>query len=112
MTEAAALADWRRQSIYIWIGAFATAFGFALLFRVLTIQSRRLERQTSELAHAADALSQSEERLQRAQQIGHFGSSTRDLRPDQTVWSADCYRIFCADPPAFAPPPPNILAIV
>ncbi len=112
MTEAAALADWRRQSIYIWIGAFATAFGFALLFRVLTIQSRRLERQTSDLAHAADALSQSEERLHRAQQIGHFGSSTRDLRTDQTVWSAECYRIFGVDPAAFEPSTPNVLAMV
>lgn len=108
----AALADWRRQSLYIWVCAAAGACGFALLFGALAAQSRRLERQTAELAHAAEALSKSEERLRRAQQVAHFGSSTRDLRTDETVWSGECYRIFGVTPETFKPSTPNMLAMV
>ena len=110
--EDAALADWRRQTVYIWVCGFATAIGFALLFRALAIRSRLLERQTAELAHTADALSKSEEQLNRAQRIAHFGSSTRDLRTDQTVWSDECYRIFGVARETFEPSTPNMLAMV
>lgn len=111
-TEDAALADWRRQSTYIWVCGLGTAIGFALLFRALATRSRRLERQTSELARTANALSKSEERLNRAQRIAHFGSSTRDLRTDQTVWSDECYRIFGVARETFEPSTPNVIAMV
>src|SRR6266702_2164945 len=89
-----------------------TAISFALLFRALAARSRRLERQTSELARIADALSKSEEQLNRAQRIAHFGSSTRDLRTDQTVWSDECYRIFGVARETFEPSTPNMLVMV
>jgi PAS domain S-box-containing protein len=44
MSEDAALADWRRQSIFIAIGTLCTLIGFALLFRALVAHSRSLER--------------------------------------------------------------------
>jgi PAS domain S-box-containing protein len=110
--EESALADWRRRSIYIWLFALAATLGFALLFRALASQSRRLERQAAELAHSAAALTESEERLHRAQQVAQFGSSTRDLRTDKTVWSDECYRIFGVDRESFEPTTANMLALV
>ncbi len=63
MSEDAALADWRRQSLMIAIAALCTAIGFAILFWALAARSRRLERQTAELAATADALRDSETRF-------------------------------------------------
>jgi hypothetical protein len=37
--ESAVLADWRRQSTWMLLGALAAAIGFALLFRALARQS-------------------------------------------------------------------------
>jgi PAS domain S-box-containing protein len=61
--ESAALSDWRRQSTWMLLGALAAAIGFALLFRALARQSRRLERQTEDLEQAATALGNSEARF-------------------------------------------------
>jgi PAS domain S-box-containing protein len=63
IAEDAALADWQRQSILVAIAALCTAIGFAILFRALAARSRRLERQTAELAATADALRDSEARF-------------------------------------------------
>ena len=63
ISEAAALADWQRQSILVASGALCAAIGFAVLFWALAARSRRLERQTAELAITADALRQSEARF-------------------------------------------------
>jgi two-component system cell cycle sensor histidine kinase PleC len=63
ISEDAALADWRRQSILIAIAALCTAVGFAILFWALATRSRKLEQQTVELAAAADALRESEARF-------------------------------------------------
>ena len=63
ISEDAALADWRRQSILIAIAALCTAVGFAILFWALAARSRKLEQQTAELAAAADALRESEARF-------------------------------------------------
>ncbi|HEX3881687.1 MAG TPA: ATP-binding protein [Stellaceae bacterium] len=61
--ENAVLSDWRRQSTWMLLGALAAAVGFALLFRALAGQSRRLERQAKDLEEAAAALGQSEARF-------------------------------------------------
>ncbi len=63
ISEDAALADWRRQSILIASAALAAAIGFAILFQALAARSRRLEQQTTELAAPADALRDSEARF-------------------------------------------------
>jgi signal transduction histidine kinase len=55
VAEDAALADWRRQSMFIGIGALGTVLGFAVLFGALAAQSRKLERQTRELWTATEA---------------------------------------------------------
>jgi PAS domain S-box-containing protein len=44
IAEDAFLADWRRQSLLIALGALCTVIGFTLLFRALAAQSRLLER--------------------------------------------------------------------
>jgi PAS domain S-box-containing protein len=49
MSEDAALADWRRQSIFIAVGTLCTLIGFALLFRALVAHSRSLERSDATL---------------------------------------------------------------
>jgi PAS domain S-box-containing protein len=83
ISEDAALADWRRQAMFIAIGACVTIVAFALLFRAFVTQSRRLERseatleagrvrlehQTVELAAVADALRESEARFRDFAQI-------------------------------------------
>jgi PAS domain S-box-containing protein len=63
ITEDAALAPWRRQSVPIALGALCAVIGFAALFRALARQSKRLEERTAELAETADALRDSEERF-------------------------------------------------
>jgi PAS domain S-box-containing protein len=63
ISEDAALADWRRQSILIASAALCAAIGFGILFRALAARSRKLERQTAELAKTADALRESEARF-------------------------------------------------
>jgi PAS domain S-box-containing protein len=63
ISEDAALADWQQQSILIAVAAVCTAIGFAGLFWALAARSRKLERQTMELAMAADALRESEARF-------------------------------------------------
>lgn len=49
-SEYVALAPWRHQSTIIAIGATGAVIGFAILFRALGIQFRRLEQRSSELA--------------------------------------------------------------
>ncbi|HEV2302929.1 MAG TPA: ATP-binding protein [Stellaceae bacterium] len=61
VTEDAALAPWRRQSVPIALGALCAVIGFAVLFHALARQSKRLEEQAAELAQTADALRDSEE---------------------------------------------------
>jgi PAS domain S-box-containing protein len=56
ITEEAALAPWRRQSIFIGIGTLCAIVGFAILFRALAVQFRKLEQRSS-------ALEQSEARF-------------------------------------------------
>jgi signal transduction histidine kinase len=50
VSEDAALAHWRRQSTFIAIGALGVITGFALLFRLLAAQFRRLEQSEASLA--------------------------------------------------------------
>jgi signal transduction histidine kinase/CheY-like chemotaxis protein len=70
ISEDAALAHWRRQSIFIAGGALCAVLGFFILFRVLAVQFRQLdehranlETKTSELEQTADALRESERHL-------------------------------------------------
>ncbi|HEY8872530.1 MAG TPA: cache domain-containing protein [Stellaceae bacterium] len=63
ISQEAALADWRSYSVVIILGALSMAVGFAILFRALAGQSRRVEGRTAELAQTADALRNSEERF-------------------------------------------------
>lgn len=49
ISEKAALASWRRQSILIGIATLGAIIGFAILFRALAVQFNRLEQRSSEL---------------------------------------------------------------
>jgi Cache domain len=76
ISEAAALANWRRQSRLIAIGAVCAVLGFMLLFRELEAQFRELEQNraslelnTKELQQTADALRKSERRLTEKSQL-------------------------------------------
>src|SRR6266851_3266138 len=55
VAEDAALAEWRRQSMIIVIGALGAIFAFAALFGALFAQSRKLEQQTAALSVAMEA---------------------------------------------------------
>jgi signal transduction histidine kinase/DNA-binding response OmpR family regulator/HPt (histidine-containing phosphotransfer) domain-containing protein len=76
ISEAAALANWRRQSTFIAIGAVCAVLGFIVLFRELGTQFRELEQNraslelnTMELQQTADALRKSERRLTEKSQL-------------------------------------------
>jgi len=76
ISEAAALANWRRQSTFIAIGAVCAGLGFIVLFRELGTQFRELEQNraslelnTIELQQTADALRKSERRLTEKSQL-------------------------------------------
>jgi two-component system cell cycle sensor histidine kinase PleC len=49
IAEDEALANWRRQSVFILLGTFCTIVGFALLFWALVVHSRSLERSEATL---------------------------------------------------------------
>jgi signal transduction histidine kinase/CheY-like chemotaxis protein len=75
-SEAEAVANWRRQSAFIAIGAACTILGFVVLFRALGAQFRELENnrrtleaKTWELQQAADALRESEARFSEKSQL-------------------------------------------
>ena len=76
ISEDAALANWRRQSTFIAIGAVCAVLGFLALFRELGAQFRELEENwaslelnTKELQQTADALRKSERRLTEKSQL-------------------------------------------
>ena len=52
ISEEVALASWRRQSIMIAVGALGAVIGFAILFRALAVQFRRLEQKSLDLAES------------------------------------------------------------
>jgi PAS domain S-box-containing protein len=61
--EAIVLAEWRRQTIVVAIGAVSLALGFAVLVGTLAARSRSLERHSAALAESAEALRRSEARF-------------------------------------------------
>jgi len=63
IAEEEALAPWRRQAIYIAMGAIYAVIGFAVLFRALAAQFRRLENQADEIARVSDSIRESEGKL-------------------------------------------------
>jgi PAS domain S-box-containing protein len=63
ISEETALAEWRRQSGFIGLGALGMVVGIIVLFGALAVRSRRSERNTAELAEAAEALRKSEARF-------------------------------------------------
>ena len=76
VAEDAALANWRRQTTFIAIGAACAVLGFMVLFRALGAQFRELEQnrtslelKTMELQQTADALRKSERRLTEKSQL-------------------------------------------
>jgi PAS domain S-box-containing protein len=52
ISEAEALAPWRRQTAIIAVGTLGAVVGFVFLFRVLAIQFRRVEERSEELARS------------------------------------------------------------
>ena len=76
VSEMAALANWRRESTCIAIGAIGTTLGFLVLFRALSAQFRELdqnrvnlEAKTVELQDTAHALRRSQQRLTEKSQL-------------------------------------------
>ncbi len=97
ISEDAALADWWRQSVLIGIAALGAAIGFAILFQALAARARKLERQTAELAMAADALRDSEARFR------DFARASSDWfwetdEQHRFIFVSDEIRLFGQDP--------------
>ena len=76
ISEAAALANWRREAGFIAAGATCAVLGFLALFRALRAQFRELEQnranletKTFELQETADALRKSEQQLTEKSQL-------------------------------------------
>ena len=93
----AALADWWRQSVLIGIAALGATIGFAILFQALAARARKLERQTAELATAADALRDSEVRFR------DFARTSSDWfwetdEQHRFIFVSDEIRLFDQDP--------------
>jgi signal transduction histidine kinase len=63
-SEDAALAHWRLQTGFIALGALGASIGFAILFRVLSAQFRRLEQSEASLAVRNADLEESRARLE------------------------------------------------
>src|SRR5205085_11302119 len=63
-SEDAALAHWRLQAAFIGLGALGGTIGFAILFRVLAAQFRRLEQSEASLAARNADLEESRARLE------------------------------------------------
>jgi PAS domain S-box-containing protein len=61
--EQTVLGEWRRQTIFVAIGAGSLALGLALLVAAMASRSRNLERHSAELAESAEALRRSEARF-------------------------------------------------
>jgi PAS domain S-box-containing protein len=63
----------------------------------------RLQREIRERTLAAERLTQSEQRLEEAQQIAHIGGWQWEIEPNQVTWSDELYRIYGLEPRSFAP---------
>jgi PAS domain S-box-containing protein len=63
VSEDAELADWRRQSLLIGIGAACSVIGLAIFFSILGLQFRRIEKSEARLVDQAEALGKSEARF-------------------------------------------------
>ena len=97
ISEDAALADWRWQSVMIAVAALCTAIGFAGLFWALAARSRKIEQQTAELAATADALRDSETRFR------DFARTSSDWfwetdEQHRFIYVSDEIRLFGQDP--------------
>jgi len=112
----------RRQDGQVRIGLFAAqriewGEAHAYLTAVVDITERKLAEEelrrayagvemqirerTAELARANQSLRESEERLERTQEIAHLGSWELDLTADVLIWSDEVYRIFGLEPREF-----------
>ena len=58
------------------------------------------------------ALKRSEELLKRAQRLAHIGSTVRDLRSGEAIWSDEAYRIFGTDRETWVPTTENFVAML
>ncbi len=67
----------------------------------LQIANSELEDEIHVRVQAEEALQQSEQRLERAQEIAHLGSWELDLVRNQLSWSHEVYRIFGLQPQEF-----------
>jgi signal transduction histidine kinase len=77
-----ALANWRRQSAFIAIAALGATIGFAVLFRALAAQFRRLERSEARLAAQNSELEASRALLQ--EQTAELVETATALRTSET----------------------------
>lgn len=69
----------------------------------LELANAELQREIRERTLAAERLTQSEQRLEEAQQIAHIGGWQWDLEADEVTWSDELYRIYGLEPQAFPP---------
>jgi PAS domain S-box-containing protein len=68
----------------------------------LSFSNILLARAISRQNQIEDALRESEELLNKAQEIAHLGSWSLDLTTNQLIWSDEIYRIFGLDPQEFS----------
>jgi len=64
------------------------------------------------LKRVQQSLRDSQQRLDRTQQIAHIGTVERDLRSNAVVWSDETCRIFGVDPASYTPNADNFLGFV
>jgi PAS domain S-box-containing protein len=76
--------------------------GLADTLSDLSHSNVKLARLLAERDRLTDSLRQSEERLERAEEIAHLGSWELDLTTDKLTWSDEVYRMFGMKPQQFA----------
>jgi signal transduction histidine kinase/DNA-binding response OmpR family regulator/HPt (histidine-containing phosphotransfer) domain-containing protein len=83
ISEEAALADWRRQTVFIGVGTLCAVFGFVLLFRMLAAQFRQLEANRARLETSERRLTEKSRLLETT--LEHMDQGILMIDADRTV---------------------------
>jgi diguanylate cyclase (GGDEF)-like protein len=106
IAETVAFAHWRRQAIYIGLGALCAVLCILLLFRTLVTQFRRLERQTIDLSQTEARLMSKSRMLESTLEHMDQGLIMVNAGGDIAVYNRRAVEMFDLPPELMATHPP------